>query len=416
MGTVSELCASSFQAFMCPSVCPAVPAVPDDLTPEEKQELENIRRRKQELLEDIQRLKDEIAEVTNEIENLGSTEERKNMQRNKQVAMGRKKFNMDPKKGIQFLIENDLLKNTCEDIAQFLYKGEGLNKTAIGDYLGERDEFNIKILHAFVELHEFTDLNLVQALRQFLWSFRLPGEAQKIDRMMEAFAQRYCQCNTGVFQSTDTCYVLSFAVIMLNTSLHNPNVKDKPSAERFIAMNRGINDGGDLPEDLLRNLYESIKNEPFKIPEDDGNDLTHTFFNPDREGWLLKLGGRVKTWKRRWFILTDNCLYYFEYTTDKEPRGIIPLENLSIREVEDSKKPNCFELFIPDNKDQVIKACKTEADGRVVEGNHTFYRISAPTIEEKEEWISSIKAAISRDPFYEMLAARKKKVSSIKRQ
>ncbi|PNI31132.1 CYTH1 isoform 11 [Pan troglodytes] len=345
--------------------------VPSDLTAEERQELENIRRRKQELLADIQ--------------------------------------------GIQFLIENDLLKNTCEDIAQFLYKGEGLNKTAIGDYLGERDEFNIQVLHAFVELHEFTDLNLVQALRQFLWSFRLPGEAQKIDRMMEAFAQRYCQCNNGVFQSTDTCYVLSFAIIMLNTSLHNPNVKDKPTVERFIAMNRGINDGGDLPEELLRNLYESIKNEPFKIPEDDGNDLTHTFFNPDREGWLLKLGGRVKTWKRRWFILTDNCLYYFEYTTDKEPRGIIPLENLSIREVEDSKKPNCFELYIPDNKDQVIKACKTEADGRVVEGNHTVYRISAPTPEEKEEWIKCIKAAISRDPFYEMLAARKKKVSSTKR-
>ncbi|XP_048088974.1 cytohesin-1b isoform X4 [Alosa alosa] len=291
MGTVSELCASSFQAFLCPALRPAANTVPDDLTPEEKQELENIRRRKQELLEDIQRLKDEIAEVTSEIENLGSTEERKNMQRNKQVAMGRKKFNMDPKKGIQFLIENDLLKNTCEDIAQFLYKGEGLNKTAIGDYLGERDDFNIQVLHAFVELHEFTDLNLVQALRQFLWSFRLPGEAQKIDRMMEAFAQRYCQCNPGVFQSTDTCYVLSFAIIMLNTSLHNPNVKDKPGVERFISMNRGINDGGDLPEELLRNLYESIKNEPFKIPEDDGNDLTHTFFNPDREGWLLKLGG-----------------------------------------------------------------------------------------------------------------------------
>lgn len=50
----------------------------------------------------------------------------------------------------------------------------------------------------------------------------------------------------------DTCYVLSFAIIMLNTSLHNPNVKDKPSVERFICMNRGINDGGDLPEDLLR--------------------------------------------------------------------------------------------------------------------------------------------------------------------
>lgn len=50
------------------------------------------------------------------------------------------------------------------------------------------------------------------------------------------------------------------------------------------------------PSLLFQNLYESIKNEPFKIPEDDGNDLTHTFFNPDREGWLLKLG--EFPWKR----------------------------------------------------------------------------------------------------------------------
>lgn len=39
---------------------------------------------------------------------------------------------------------------------------------------------------------------------------------------------------------------------------------------------------------------------------------------------------RYKSWKRRWFILNDNCLYYFEYTTDKEPRGIIPLENVKV--------------------------------------------------------------------------------------
>lgn len=56
----------------------------------------------------------------------------------------------------------------------------------------------------------------------------------------------------AVPRPSDTCYVLSFAIIMLNTSLHNPNVKDKPTVERFIAMNRGINDGGDLPEELLR--------------------------------------------------------------------------------------------------------------------------------------------------------------------
>lgn len=45
-----------------------------------------------------------------------------------------------------------------------------------------------------------------------------------------------------------------------------------------------------LTNALGQGLFESIKNEPFSIPEDDGNDLTHTFFNPNREGWLLKLG------------------------------------------------------------------------------------------------------------------------------
>lgn len=38
---------------------------------------------------------------------------------------------------------------------------------------------------------------------------------------------------------------------MLNTSLHNPSVKEKPSVEQFISMNRGINNGGDLPRELL---------------------------------------------------------------------------------------------------------------------------------------------------------------------
>nr|XP_028603468.1 cytohesin-4 isoform X2 [Podarcis muralis] len=392
----------------------ARPTSTSDLNETEEAELQTIKKHKEELLADIQRLKDEIAEVFEEIDRFQQTQTSKLAQRDKEMCVGRKKFNMDPTKGIQYLIEHKILSSNVEEIAKFLYKGEGLNKTAIGDYLGERDPLNLQILQAFVECHQFANLNLVQALRQFLWSFRLPGEAQKIDRMMEAFANRYCQCNPGVFQSTDTCYILSFSVIMLNTSLHNPNVKDKPPFERFVSMNRGINDGGDLQEPLLWSLFDSIKNEPFSIPEDDGNDLTHTFFNPSQEGWLLKLGGRVKTWKRRWFILTDNCLYYFEYTTDKEPLGIIPLENLSVRKVEDQKKRNCFELFNTNSKGQKIKACKMDGDGKVVEGKHQSYKISAPSAEERDLWIDAIRTSITQDPFYDLVAARKKKIASKK--
>ncbi|KAH8329026.1 hypothetical protein KR074_001876 [Drosophila pseudoananassae] len=356
-------------------------------------------------------IKDELCEVVTEMEALDVPEDCKHSNKDKQMSIGRKKFNMDPKKGIEYLVENRLLRHDPQDVAHFLYKGEGLNKTAIGDYLGEKNDFNEDVLKAFVALHDFTNLILVQALRQFLWSFRLPGEAQKIDRMMECFAQRYCQLNPDIFTNTDTCYVLSFAIIMLNTSLHNPSVKDKPTVEQFISMNRGINNGGDLPRGLLESLYESIRTEPFKIPQDDGNDLMHTFFNPDKEGWLWKQGGRYKSWKRRWFILNDNCLYYFEYTTDKEPRGIIPLENISVREIHDRSKPHCFELFATGGAD-IIKACKTDSEGKVVEGKHTVYRMSAATEEDQQEWIKRLTQSISHNPFYDILVQRKKKALS----
>lgn len=60
-----------------------------------------------------------------------------------------------------------------------------------------------------------------------------------------------------------------------------------------------------------QNLYNSIRNEPFKIPEDDGNDLTHTFFNPEREGWLLKLG------KTKPSSEETRCMRYYKDSTQR---------------------------------------------------------------------------------------------------
>jgi len=60
-----------------------------------------------------------------------------------------------------------------------------------------------------------------------LQGFRLPGEAQKIDRLMEKFAERYVSCNAGAFKSADVCYVLAYSVIMLNTDAHNPQVQGR---------------------------------------------------------------------------------------------------------------------------------------------------------------------------------------------
>lgn len=48
---------------------------------------------------------------------------------------------------------------------------------------------------SYVDQMDFNGRDFVPALRIFLEGFRLPGEAQKIDRLMEKFASRYCECN-----------------------------------------------------------------------------------------------------------------------------------------------------------------------------------------------------------------------------
>ncbi|XP_071700896.1 brefeldin A-inhibited guanine nucleotide-exchange protein 1 isoform X2 [Rutidosis leptorrhynchoides] len=171
-------------------------------------------------------------------------------------------FNRKPWKGIEFLISNKKIDVTPEAVALFLKNTSGLNETVIGDYLGEREDFALRVMHAYVDSFIFDGMDFGEAIRFFLRGFRLPGEAQKIDRIMEKFAERYCKCNPTSFSSADTAYVLAYSVIMLNTDAHNSMVKDKMSKTDFVRNNRGIDDGKDLAEDYLGALYDQIvKNE-----------------------------------------------------------------------------------------------------------------------------------------------------------
>ncbi|MBA0573167.1 hypothetical protein Golob_000456, partial [Gossypium lobatum] len=164
-----------------------------------------------------------------------------------------------PSKGIEFLINTKKVGNSPEEVAAFLKNNTaGLSETVIGDYLGEREEFALRVMHAYVDSFNFKSMDFGEAIRFFLCGFRLPGEAQKIDRIMEKFAERYCKCNPDSFTSADTAYVLAYSVIMLNTDAHNNMVKEKMTKSDFIQNNRGIDDGKDLPEEYLGALYDQI--------------------------------------------------------------------------------------------------------------------------------------------------------------
>ena len=197
-------------------------------------------------------------------------DEKKKFQEDMQT--GFQKFNKKPRTGIEYLVKAGRLENTPEAVAQFLYKyADDLDKRQIGDYMGEPKEFNLNVLKAYANGINFHGLTFDMGIRTFLERFRLPGEAQKIDRMIERFANAFCEQNPGLFVNTDAAFVLGYSVIMLNTDLHNPNIapENRMTPEGFIKNCRGINDGGDFPSDYLLDIYHRIQENAISLKEDD---------------------------------------------------------------------------------------------------------------------------------------------------
>lgn len=255
---------------------------------------------------------------------------------------------------------------------------------------------------------------------------------------MEMFAQRYgggvvsmashshrrvrsyfSQNPDSIFSNGDTCYVLAFAIIMLNTDLHNPAIKKekKMSKTQWQQHVRGINDGKDLPLDFVNDTYERIRTNEIKMESE-----TNMFAGAGKKGYLVKQGGKIRTWKRRYFVLSDHQLLYFRKPTDQAPLGIIPLENLVVDREEKVVK-NGFRLSSSDG--DVVKAVRM-MNGDIRAGNHTSYLVGASSAEECGEWIDLIQqsglfwpcccllaltrafcADIHRSPFYALLLKKK---------
>ncbi|CAA6658725.1 unnamed protein product [Spirodela intermedia] len=199
------------------------------------------------------------------------------------MEMAIAEFNRKPGKGIEFLLSNKLVENTAVSVAQFIRSTPNLDKTMIGEYLGQHEEFPIAVMHAYVESMKFSGLKFVSAIREFLRGFRLPGEAQKIDRIMEKFAERYCGDNPELFKNADTAYVLAYAVIMLNTDAHNPMVSSKMSKSDFVRMNSGSDAEEGAPKELLEEIYDSIVHEEIKIKDDESSSVRSSRQRPETE-------------------------------------------------------------------------------------------------------------------------------------
>lgn len=259
--------------------------------------------------------------------------------------------------------------------------GDAVSPSMLGECLGYHGAFGIQLADRYPELfNEFAGMDIVAALRLYLWRFRLPGESQQIERILTGFSRSFFwknyptprgagpwdawasgwyveqpQCSSGQnccvhcgaldddlrpcegckliyfcvacrmnasrqghavqgskrfgracvavrrqaeclqqdapiefktadrhtvsvseaslcwerrspFRSEDSVLVLAYAIVMLNTDLHNVKVKTKKMpVHGFIANLREQNAGSNFPGDFLAQVYESIRDEELKV-------------------------------------------------------------------------------------------------------------------------------------------------------
>lgn len=127
------------------------------------------------------------------------------------------------------------------------------------------DEIHKQALHYFMQQFYFASNPLDIALRKLLMSVCLPKETQQIDRVMEAFARRYNECNEALFSSDDQPYVLAFSLMMLHTDAFNKNAKQKMTKQDYLrnTASSGVRD------EILEYLYDNLTFTQFIYVEDD---------------------------------------------------------------------------------------------------------------------------------------------------
>lgn len=146
---------------------------------------------------------------------------------------------------------------------------ESIPKKSIAMVLSKRaDVFSHDTMRSLMRTFKFYEEPLDMSIRRFLWEIDLPGEAQQIDRVIEAFSERYHECNPHIFNSPDEAYLIAYSIIILHSDLFNKNNKHKMQRDQYQKNTRGHG----IPDEVLGYFYDNIQYTEFIAQNADADD------------------------------------------------------------------------------------------------------------------------------------------------
>jgi brefeldin A-resistance guanine nucleotide exchange factor 1 len=198
--------------------------------------------------------------------------------RKKIIIQGAAKFNENPKKGLAYLTSQGIIDDPSDSksVAAFLKGTTRISKKMFGEFISKKGNENV--LEALMESFNFDGKRVDEAIREVLESFRLPGESALIERIVTVFAEHYVASSVPEgLTDKDGIFVLTYAMLMLNTDQHNPNLKSaaRMTYQDFAKNLRGVNGGQDFSPQYLQDIYDSIKSNEIILPDE--HDNKHAF-------------------------------------------------------------------------------------------------------------------------------------------
>ncbi|KAJ5463575.1 hypothetical protein N7475_008519 [Penicillium sp. IBT 31633x] len=184
-------------------------------------------------------------------------------------------------------------------------------------WLGDPDRAMVR--EAYMRLFNWSNLNIVASLRSLCDRLVLKGETQQVDRVLDAFSTRWCDCNPSHgFKATDVVHTICYSILLLNTDLHLADIDSKMTKSQFVrntmpTIHRVAMDAAPEAFETLRPINRSMaqSHEPNSAPTSARSanfpsDVTRTSLDKDGDanidaGPLVNtpFTGTVRAWEQQ---------------------------------------------------------------------------------------------------------------------
>eukprot|EP00927_Polykrikos_kofoidii_P013005 TRINITY_DN15665_c0_g1_i4.p1 TRINITY_DN15665_c0_g1~~TRINITY_DN15665_c0_g1_i4.p1 ORF type:complete len:356 (-),score=48.42 TRINITY_DN15665_c0_g1_i4:48-1115(-) len=128
------------------------------------------------------------------------------------LQRGIDKFNVDFQSGLEYFRRCGLIGEDAKSFAEFIGATKGFDKRKLGMYLSMNQPFNVRVLSAFLESHDFAGQSLPDALTFFLARFELSAEAHTVNRIVEQFSAKFFSDSIKVNPEIITCTQIGRAI------------------------------------------------------------------------------------------------------------------------------------------------------------------------------------------------------------